>query len=177
MNTPAYRRGDKCFRTAFVLSAPGSHEEREQRPAAGQSGITMNMGLKTFHQVEPTIFPSSLLDDYTCLNAWGRVEYKNLTCRTEATNEEILRADNICRISRLLRDTDVVVALGDKAQLAVSRAWRSGTLFTGDHPSLQRLNSIYHSSASTSCARRRDRASQWACAVLRTRREIGNSPQ
>ena len=171
-STLAYRRGDADFRTAFVLSAPGRREYEEQRPAAGQTGITMNMALPTFHQTEPSIFPSSALDDYTIVNAWDRVKYRALTTRTEATDKEILDADNICRVARLLRDTDVVVALGAKAQLVVCRAWSTGTLFTGDHPSLQRLNTTYRSDAGTPFARR---TSQWACAVLGTRREMGTS--
>ena len=176
-STPAYRRGDADFRTAFVLSAPGRREEKEGRPAAGRTGTTMNMGLKTFHRAEPSIFPSSTFDDYTCLNAWDRVEYMALTKRTEATDEEISHADNTCRVARILRDMDVVVALGVKAQLVVRRAWSTGTLFTGDHPSLQRLNRIYRSDAATRTARREDRTSQWAGAVLGTRREMGTSPR
>ena len=174
-STPAYRRGDADFRTAFVLSAPGRCECEKQRPAAGQTGITVNMGLQTFHRVDPSVFPSSALDDYTCLNAWERVEYKALTRRTEATKKEILDADNIRRVARLLRDMDVVVALGAKAQLVVCRAWSTGTLFTGNHPAT--LNRIYRSDASTPTARRIDRTSQWACAVLRTRRGMGTSPR
>ena len=176
-STPAYRRGDADFRTAFVLSAPGRREYEMQRPAAGETGTTINKGLQTFHGAEPCMFPSLALDDYTRLNAWDRVEYIACTRRTEATDEEISHADNICRVARLLRNMDVVVAFGVKAQLVVCRAWSTGTLFTGDHPSLQRLNRIYRSDAATRAARREDRTSQWARAVLGTRREMGTSPR
>ena len=170
MTSPAFRLGDAQLGTAFVLSAPGRAECIAQRPAAGQTGITLTSALSAFHCAEPCIFPSLRLDDYTLVNAWGNVEYKALTKRTEATDAEILGAANICRLAQSLQHMDAVVALGDKAQLAVDKAWPSGTIFTGAHPSLQRLNRAYVSCAKTPCRRRIDRTFQWARCVLNSKR-------
>ena len=168
--SPAFRRGDASIRTAFVLSAPGRAEYEAKRPAAGQTGKTLNTALEVFHRAEPGVFPSLRLDDYTLVNAWGEVEYKARRNRTEAKDAEILAAANICRLVRCLEGMDAVVALGDKAQLAVARACSAGTLFTGDHPSLQRLNRAYFSCAATPGERRKDRTLQWAGCVLKSRR-------
>lgn len=170
MTSPAYRLGDAQLRTAIVLSAPGRAEWIAQRPAAGQTGITLTSALSEFHRAEPGIFPSLCLDDYTLVNAWGRVEYKARTGRTEATKAEILGAANICRVAQYLRHMDAIVALGDKAQLAVDKAWPAGTIFTGGHPSLQRLNRAYGSCADTPGTRRTDRTHQWARCVLSSKR-------
>ncbi len=171
VTSPAFRLGDANIRTAFVLSAPGRAECIEQRPAAGQTGITLKTALPIFHRAEPGIFPSLRLDDYKLVNAWGEVEYKRtLRKRTEAKDAEILDATNICRLARCLQDVDAIVALGHKAQLAVAKAWSAGTLFTGDHPSLQRLNRAYSSRAATPCKRRVDRTLQWAQFVVESKR-------
>ena len=173
--TPAYRRGDAKLRTAFVLSAPGRYECRARRPAAGQTGVTLEMALELFRDVEPCAFPSRRLDDYTCLSAWDRTEYRALTGRTEATEAEVLQPDNLGRVAQHLRDMEFVVALGDRAQLVVRRVWHACTLFTGCHPSLQRLNTKYRSNANTRLARRKDRTRQWAQEVLDSKRVMGRT--
>ena len=164
--SPAYRPGDAGFRTAFVLSAPGRRECEAGRPAAGETGRSLNIALKTLHRIEPGVFPSCALDDYTLLNAWDEVLYRAHTGRTEAKDKDILGAGNICRVAQLLRDMEAVVALGDKARLAVSKAWPVGTLFTGRHPSLQSLNRAYSSNACTAEERRTERTTQWARDLL-----------
>ncbi|MXW92373.1 MAG: hypothetical protein F4114_09050 [Rhodospirillaceae bacterium] len=170
VTSPAFRLGNAQLRTAFVLSAPGKAECKAQRPAAGQTGITLTSALSTFHGAEPGIFPSLCLDDYTLVNAWDKVEYKARTGRTEATNAEILGVANICRLAQCFQYMDAIVALGDKAQLAVDTAWPAGTIFTGDHPSLQRLNRAYRSCANAPSKRRIGRTRQWAICVLNSKR-------
>lgn len=170
--TPDYRRGDADCRTAFVLSAPGRYECRAGRPAAGQTGVTLGMAVELFTVVDRRTFPSPRLDDYTCLSAWDRIEYRALTGRTEATEAEVLRRENLCRLADYLRGMRFVVALGDRAQLAVCEVLHAGVLFTGCHPSLQRLNTKYHSNAKTPRERRKDRTRQWAQEVLDSRRDI-----
>ena len=169
LTSPAFRLGDAQLRTAFVLSAPGRAECKAQRPAAGQTGVSLTCALSAFHQAEPRIFPSLRLADYTLVNAWDTVEYKERTGRTEATRAEILGAANIIRLEQSLRHMDAVVALGDRAQIAVDKAWPAGTIFTGDHPSLQRLNRAYHSCADTPGGRRADRIRKWAECVLESK--------
>ena len=168
----AFRRGDAEIRTAFVLSAPGRAEYEAKRPAAGQTGNTLKTALEVFHCAEPGIFPSLRLDDYTLVNAWGEVEYKARRKRTEAKDAEILGAANLCRLGLCLQNMDAIVALGDKAKLAVTKAWSAGTLFTGDHPSLQRLNRAYFSCAATPTERRKHRTLQWAGCVMKSKRMI-----
>ena len=169
LTSPAFRRGNAQNRTAFVLSAPGKAECKAQRPAAGQTGKTLEIALSEFHCTEPCIFPSTRLDDYTLVNAWGKMENEDLTRRTEATDAEILGPPNICRLALCLQDMEAIVALGDKAQLAVDKVWSAGTLLTGGHPSLKRLNQDYCSHGATKDERRKDRTLQWARRVLNSK--------
>jgi hypothetical protein len=165
--SPAFRRGDDTnIKTIIVLSAPGQEEEKAGRPAAGQTGTTLQEAIEFWHNALPTEFPSKNLDDYTIVNAVEDVHYKAKTGRTEGTDTEVCDTDNMKRINAIIADTQYVVALGYKAQLAVSGSIFNGKIYSGKHPSMNALNTQYSSQKLTPNERGSDRIRQWATDVL-----------
>tara|TARA_R110002167_G_scaffold61728_2_gene174320 strand:- start:806 stop:1567 length:762 start_codon:yes stop_codon:yes gene_type:complete len=161
-NNVAFRNGDDPkIKTAIILSAPGQVEERVGRPAAGQTGKTLQTAINKLNQSNPKDFPSNNLDDYTILNAVEDVHYKAKTGRTEGKDNEILDPSNMKRINAILTEADNVVALGEKAQLAVNKSSFNGNIFKGKHPSMQALNKKYKSDKQTPSERSQDRVEQW----------------
>lgn len=161
--SPAFRKGDNHrVKTTIVLSAPGQAEEKAGRPAAGQTGKTLKKAINELHKKDPLKFPSNRLDDYTIVNAVEEVHYKGKTGRTEARDAEISNSDNLKRVRAALADAVNVVALGDKAQLAVAECGYQGNVYKGEHPSMQALNRKYKSHNETPQERNSDRVTQWA---------------
>lgn len=160
--SPAYRKGDsEKIKTTIVLSAPGQEEEKASRPAAGQTGTTLQMAIDILHLKDSSIFPSKNLDDYTIVNAVEKIHYKKKTGRTEGTNLEILEQENLERISNVLSNSENVLALGDKAQLAVESSNFSGNILKAKHPSMQALNKKYKSDKDSPPERYKERVKKW----------------
>ena len=142
--SPAFRRGDDgSIKTIIVLSAPGQEEEKAGRPAAGQTGTTLQEAIEFWHNALPNEFPSKNLNDYTIVNAVEDIHYKAKTGRTEGTDKEVCDTDNIRRINAIIADAEYVVALGYKAQLTVSGSFFKGKTYSGKHPSMNALNTKY----------------------------------
>ena len=165
--SPAFRRGDDInIKTIIVLSAPGQKEEKAGRPAAGQTGKTLQEAIEFWHNALPNEFPSKNLDDYTIVNAVEDVHYKAKTGRTEGTDTEVCDTDNMTRINAIIADAQYVVALGNKAQLAVSVSIFKRKTYSGIHPSMNALNKQYSSQKRTPNERSSDRIKQWANDIL-----------
>jgi len=160
--TPFYRQGDDAsIKTVILLSAPGRIEAKLGRPAAGETGKTLQYMIERLHKKDPITFPSNKLDDYTIMNAVEKVHYKSKTGRTEGLVSEVIDSKNINRINEILKEYDNVVALGDKAQIAVKNSKFEGKVLSSDHPSMQSLNRQYKSTKITPKERSIDRISQW----------------
>jgi len=160
--TPAFRQGDDpSIKTVILLSAPGKFEEKAGRPAAGETGKTLQSIIKKLHAKDPQSFPSSRLDDYTIANADETIHYKAKTGRTEATKKEINDPANIERIQGILKNQKTVIALGKNAQNVVQASKFDGKVLTAPHPSKQALNRQYKSDKGTASERNEDRISQW----------------
>ena len=161
-HNPAFRKGDRDDITVvIVLSCPGQAEEKAGRPAAKQTGKNLQCAVEILNERFPSRFPSKRLDDYTIANSVEDIHYKELTGRTEATDAEILKEDNIERIKGILQQAHTVIALGAKAGLAVSAAGYCGALISGGHPSMTKVNTTYKSNKPTSQERHKDRICQW----------------
>lgn len=165
--SPAFRRGDDSnIKTVIVLSAPGQVEEEAGRPAAGQTGTTLQEAIEFWHSALPNEFPSKNLDDYTIVNAVEDIHYKAKTGRTEGTDKEVCDVNNMRRINEIIADAEYLVTLGYKAQLAVSGSVFKGKNYSGKHPSMNVLNTQYSSQKRTPNERSSDRIRQWANDVL-----------
>lgn len=164
--SPAFRPGSPHNKTTIILSAPGQCEETAGRPAAGQTGKTLQSAMNEWHKKDPEKFPSSNLDDYTIVNAVADVHYKGKTGRTEGSEQEIRNPKNVERLKKALNNSDTVVALGEKAQLAAHVAEFNGKTYSSGHPSMQSLNKRYKSDANTPTDRSSERIKQWAGDVL-----------
>jgi len=165
--SPAFRKGnDSNIKTIIILSAPGQAEEKAGRPAAGQTGITLQGAIEFWHNALPNEFPSSNLDDYTIVNAVEDIHYKAKTGRTEGTNKEVCNKDNMARVNAVIADAEYIVALGYKAKLTVSKSVFKGKIYAGAHPSMNALNTKYSSKKQTPRERSSDRINQWAGDIL-----------
>jgi len=164
--TPAFREGnDASIKTVILLSAPGQVEAKLGRPAAGETGKTLQYAIENLHKKNPQVFPSNKLDDYTIMNAVETVHYKSKTGRTEGTTDDIINLQNMNRINSILKDYDHVVALGDKANLAIKNSKFNGKILSSNHPSKQSLNKQYKSSKATPKDRNIDRIKQWTDSI------------
>ena len=83
-------------RVAFVFSCPGRYEQTAGCPAAKVTGVNLQKLLEILTE----IFERNDLsrEQITVTNAWSRIEYKELTGRSEATDEEIQMSENISRL-------------------------------------------------------------------------------
>lgn len=162
---PAHRRGDDPrIQTAFMASCPGRRERLAGRPLAGASGRNLRAALASLRErFGPDWFPSPVLEDYTLTNAWGRVEYPELTGRSEATPAEVLAEENVAAVRARTADAGVtrIVALGDRAQ-RVARSVGALAVIAGPHPSLQHVNRRYRSDRASAEQRTLHRLEQWA---------------
>ncbi|NPD29679.1 hypothetical protein [Corallococcus exiguus] len=162
----AYRKGNLSYiKTIIVLAAGGWWEALAGRPAAGQTGVTLQIALQVWHALDPIRFPSLELDDYTIVNAVEDVHYKRKTGRTEGTQAEIRTERNLHRLRRILADYEYIAALGVSARTAVESAGFEAS-YAGCHPSMQALNRMYTSTEETAAARRVERVAQWARDVM-----------
>jgi hypothetical protein len=165
--TSAFRKGDReDIKTTIILSAPGQCEEIANRPAAGQTGKTLQSAISILHEKCPSKFPTNQLDDYTILNAVEDVHYKGKTGRTEGTKNEVCNLKNLERINGALKDSEVVVALGEMAHLAVDSSSFSGVILKSSHPSRQSLNKTYDSHKDNPSDRNKDRINSWTMHML-----------
>jgi len=162
-NTTAFRKGDSTkVKTTIILSAPGQEEEKAGRPAAGQTGKNLQSVIETMHAKDPIAFPSPNLDDYPITNAVETVRYMSKTGDTEGTDEEVCDTNNINRIKKELGDSQNILALGEKAQLAASQSGFDGKVLKANHPSMVALNRKYKSDKATPSERSKDRIKQWS---------------
>jgi hypothetical protein len=133
---------------AFVFSCPGREEEKAGYPAAKMTGINLaklfvvlnEMKMKDYHFTRERV---------TITNAWANVEYDAKTCRSEATNEEVLSPDNLNRLlAELAAVTEMIVCCGQKARLAVQALAAENRLKAGtrvvyiNHLGMKSINQI-----------------------------------
>lgn len=163
--TPAYQHGQDDVGTVIVLSAPGRHEEKWKRPAAGQTGRTLNRLLAALHAVDPISFPSTDKDAYRIINATSRVHYG---VTTEADRAELEAPINLQRLRDGVAGKLVVVALGAKARSTLEAA-KVAVTFAAPHPSMQSLNRGYKVDGQTPGARAGQRVALFASDLLASR--------
>lgn len=104
---------DTCVTAIF--SCPGRYEERANKPCQGKTGKCLDYILRDLHYGGRVLNRSIIGIN----NAWSEVEYKAKTKRSEGSDEDILKPSNIERLKEELRYTNVAVAFGDKAFLAL----------------------------------------------------------
>ena len=132
-----------------VFSCPGRHEEIANYPAAKATGTNLKSLFELLNQhLQTSIFVRELV---TITNSWGKVEYKKLTSRTEANDNEILEAGNLKRLCLEVENTEkYIICFGAKALLAINALKQDNRLFAGvkvlktDHLSLSRINRVIH---------------------------------
>lgn len=145
-DTPHWERGSNT-NVAFVFSCPGRREEAAGRPAAGQTGRNLATLIEALHQRGRTEIPRR--EEATVTNAWDRVEYKEKTGRTEASDAEVAQPANLERLAAEIGHIrHWIICFGNKSHHAVSLLHQAGKLQAGcrlvniGHLSMRRLNSI-----------------------------------
>ena len=122
-----HHHAGKETKVAFVFSCPGRYEKEAGHPAAKATGTNLQKLLlkltKSFARVDLT------RENITITNAWSRVEYTDLTKRSEATDEEIRTPENIHRlVNELVHVTEFIVFCGVKAKIASEEMVKSDLL-------------------------------------------------
>ncbi len=140
----SFQEGASWNHTAFVFSCPGQTEMRFGTVCAGTTGVNLSMALKYCHQQKPSVFPSSDKGDYLITNASDIVHFMNATNDTEASDEEILAAENLNRLRKELSGKSTIICMGERAATAVRNARIGGRIVYFDHHlSNQKLNRAY----------------------------------
>lgn len=130
---------------AYVFSCPGRYEERCKKPAAGRTGINLNELIMILHERGFLFFPTR--GEATITNASTKILYKGKDGFTEATDEEILDPDNLCRLAvEVGHIKKHIICFGNKAHLAISELKRNGKykfgIIKARHLSMSSLNRI-----------------------------------
>lgn len=105
---------------AFVFSCPGAKEKQENKPAAGQTGANLGrlFSILSLKYGQKTKWSRN---DVTITNSWGKVEYKRLTGRTEASVNEVLTSGNLLRLEQEIKGIKkAIICCGDRAISAVT---------------------------------------------------------
>jgi len=112
-----FEKGEKN-EVIFILSCPGKEEEKAGKPAAGQTGINLDVILNSLN----TKFNYDMFDrrNITITNSTTRVEYIDKTNRTEATKKEVLDQKNLERLSKEINGVSrYIICCGVNAELAI----------------------------------------------------------
>ncbi len=118
-NSVHYELGNKN-EIAIVLSCPGQKEESAipQGPAKGQTGKNLE-GILEFLTLKHK-YPGFTRKEIHITNAWDKVEYPKKTSRSEASISEIMRIENLDRLSiELGIIKKFIICCGDNAIAAV----------------------------------------------------------
>jgi len=133
---------------AFVFSCPGREEEKAGYPAAKMTGINLAKLFVVLNEMKIEDYHFAR-DKITITNAWANVEYDAKTCRSEATNEEVVSPDNLCRLEGELRAvTELIIGCGQKARLAIQALAAGQRLHNGvrlvfiNHLGMKSINQI-----------------------------------
>lgn len=165
-DSPAYQHGRPEARLGIVLSAPGQAEEKAGRPAAGQTGRTLDATLAELHRLAPATFPFRTRLDYRVVNASPDIHYMAKTRSTEAADADLLTPENRARLAAALSGLETVLALGKKAELAVRACGFRGVVLTAFHPSMQAINRKYQVAGETPGERSAARVALYARDIL-----------
>jgi uracil-DNA glycosylase len=164
-DTFAFQHGRPEATTAFVLSCPGRLELKRGYPAAGQTGSNLDRLLAHLNAARPQLFPFLSRRDYRIVNAVDKVLHLREHRRTEAYLREVREPSNLEWLRCELEGSTFVVALGQRAKLALAVAGIAPGLH-GPHPSLQCLNRRYEADGSTAEERSEQRIMRYAQDVL-----------
>jgi hypothetical protein len=113
-------------RTGFVFICPGRFEAQRGYPCAAGTGANLARALAVLHDRSPALFRSADRAAYVITNSWVEVEYPALTGRSVPSFDEVLRPENLHRLSAELAGLEVVVACGTQAHAAVQALRLSG---------------------------------------------------
>lgn len=127
----------KGYSIVFLLSCAGQVELKQGRPAAGQTGINLDIILKKLGLCRSRIVIN---------NASDKVFFAAKDGRTEAKLVEIISPKNILRLeSELFPDVAIIVAMGKKAYaaaMALKKLHPELIVVDGRHPGFSSLNRI-----------------------------------
>lgn len=139
--TVSYQQGYISCPTAFVFSCPGQKEMLAGHVCAGTTGSNLVTVLEYCHSKKPDVFPYATKGAYLITNASNIVHFKSLTNDTEASDEELLKKENLQRLKDELSGKKTIICMGKKAETAISNAGVPGRIvYFEHHLSNQKLN-------------------------------------
>jgi hypothetical protein len=128
---------------AFILAAPGRDEEEAKRPAAGDTGLMLNLIIASLNSVLPNVFPSVCRYQYRIANAYSGALYVTpVSSKTRPTAADVDPEANKQRLLKELQGTPLAVALSPSASRLTPYLQDHGVtvIDVGVHPGLQAIN-------------------------------------
>jgi hypothetical protein len=136
----AFNPGRIDVPTAFVLAAPGNKEKAAERPVAGDTGSNLDRILNHLHQYDPMAFPSIERYDYRIANS---VETVMSGDDSMPDLVDVLRPENLLRLSMQLSGYRTIVALSEPAIEAVRAVGLAPRFVHQTHPGMRGLNNRF----------------------------------
>lgn len=157
---------------AFVFSAPGTKEKKQQCPLSGVTGDNLDHALTHLFQVAPDIFSAKTRNAYRITNAYPEpLSVALKSKRSEAPSTKILDPINVQRVLSELQGCHLVVLCGNKAGLlrsAIEHAgfWVVSESHTSNQALVSKHNDFVASKSEIPSERRRLRAEAWAASLI-----------
>ncbi|MFA7445478.1 MAG: hypothetical protein WCY89_05985 [Flavobacteriaceae bacterium] len=119
MKQCAYYSEGKTGRITFVFSCPGKEEQDNNKPVAGKTGCNLELLLKELKKRDFITEDFKDRYDFRITNSHNEVHYKALNNRTEPLNSKIKEEDNLQRLLKELKETEIIICFGEKSKYAV----------------------------------------------------------
>lgn len=119
--TPWFNEGKRGQRVAFAFAAPGRHEADWQMPAAGDTGLALNMLLAFLHEAKPRLFRDLERYSYRIVNSSKEVHYEALDDMTTPFIDEIETNSEVFKDK--LAGSEIVLSMGGDAWRACRKAF------------------------------------------------------
>src|SRR5690606_5899010 len=105
-------------RITFVFSCPGQEELKSGELVFGRTGCNLELLLKELKKRD--FIKEDFKDryDFRITNSHNEVHYKALNNRTEPLNSKIKEEDNLQRLLKELKETEIIICFGKKSKYA-----------------------------------------------------------
>lgn len=138
-----YYESGSSNEVTVVFSCPGQKEMKSKKPAAGNTGMNLNIIFNFLNNFKGINWNRNSI---TITNSWPNIEYPKFTGRSEATEHEINHEDNLDRLYNDIKNTTkYIICFGNNAIFAVNKIKSNkkinASVISSRHLSLKHLNS------------------------------------
>src|SRR5690606_35035215 len=143
--TVDYNKG-RINRIAFVFSCPGQEELKSGKLVYGKTGYNLELLLQELKKRDFITEKFENRYDFTITNSHNEVHYKALNNRTEPLNPKTKEEDNLQRLLKELKETEIIICFGKKSKYALhqikDKLNEKSNILYSRHLGLMSLNQI-----------------------------------